>query len=512
MSRLDFLPFRYIDEMVRAPGLFLAGSLSISQKAAMGVADGISTWRPDALRVLLEQTGPRFRSLVKFPYEHVGTIAVWQTTADRLKVMDADSLWATYLSVGKGFVRADGDEVMLLLRNLVGGADINQLDAGHMRALYGRARRSGATEMPWITIPDLVQGMARTAEIFAHEAYEIGGTLGGPALKAKLFQVDGLATAAGTFLMRSGYDFGTRLEVRVVAVLLEIGQEVAHLRVSFPMFDKALGPDVAIYKAAGEAGQWLVSFVQCKALKDFGALVSPVASSESLRQIFSDARRVGARGWRGAGPGEGSDGMSALFDGGYSFAFDFAHFLQNADSPLVSITNQMKRIDPDFAFDMSADAADILVQAKSAMRHVMDARAQQLADAVNILRPGSSIAFTDAIRDELVNVIHNQIFRKIDGPKPPRWDWDEITPLMLLGNGIIGPSEFQRFEDLFAQGTGPFLIAATQASLGFTDDILAEMPVFRVTMVLVEDGGSWLGSLLGTAGSALRQWLPGGAN
>ncbi|SIT01085.1 hypothetical protein SAMN05421759_1105 [Roseivivax lentus] len=503
------LPQEYIDQMVRFPHRFLFGGFSKVQRLSLGVLDDLDDWRPEAFREFLGQVGPHFPSFVKIPFTHIGEPAVWKDTSDVLKLADEQALLA-YLPASEGFTSEHAAKVMQLLREQAPDGNVGNLGPDDMRALYGRARRIGdpTGDAPWISVMDVVRGLARAADLFEQEAIDIAGDAAEAALlKADVMQIDGIQTAAGALMTRSGRGWGTRFEVQAAAIFRHIGHEIANIRISFPMKDELLGPDLGIYRGLDDLGRWVFSVIECKAIQDFNALVSAVPSSESLRKIGSTVRRFGAQDWMGAAPGRGFDDLSAIFDGGYSFAFNFDHFMRNGAAPITTIANQAARYG--VPFDATKTGVALIDECKRAMRDIMDLRGLFLGDCVNILRTAATdpVQYTDEIGEALAAMISNQVRRTFKNAKPPHLSAAEITPEYLLENNFIGPSELDAFRALAAgPDRGAFMIAATRAALGLTEAQLQAMPPFHVTMVLVEEGGGWIKTATGTVSAKLAAW------
>lgn len=524
--RIDFLPQRFIRQCLRGEVPFEQMRVPISTRLALGELYDPHVMDEAAEAVEELQRGSRFPELVKILFEHIGTPATWSHMRDVVRNNLSGSqqqarAWlrgADRLEDAAGFDDVDRDNVIAILDNLVGPgrtrADVTRDD---MAALYGKRRRE-TSHIPappsWISDTDVLRGTARVCAIVDEECVEIAGQAGSAALKGKLYQVPGIGRAVGTYMTRSGFGWGTLTEIRVIAVLLELNHAVNRLRLSMPMPDGGLGPDIMIYRSM-QGLKRLFSVVQCKALKDFGTMVSPnAASSESLRQIFSDTRRMGAEvdlegggvrpPWHAPNADEGAEGSGALFDGGYSFAFDFWHFIRNGDNPFVTIGNQVRRLpwraDEVFPGDLTGFA--LITRAKELMREVMFHRADRLSDTVNILRKNppadEAVAYTPEIGNELVHVINNEILRKHrDNKSVGRLDIDALTPDKLYELNMITSAQRDHLATLLPPTSGAYRIEAARMALQLSDAALETMPEFRVSMVLVEEGGSWISGLTG---------------
>ncbi|WP_299690056.1 hypothetical protein [uncultured Tateyamaria sp.] len=358
-----------------------------------------------------------------------------------------------------------------------------------------------------------MRGCARVAAIVDEECTEIAVNNSADVLKRNLYNVRGFSSATGTYMMRSGFGWGTLNEIRVVAVLLELGHAANRLRLSMPMPDGALGPDIMVYRGLKSLGHGiskrLFSVVQCKALKDFGTMVSPGSSSESLRQLCGDTRRMGAEvplqgddvrpPWHGPTRNEGGDGVGALFDGGYSFAFDFWHFIRHGDSPFVTIGNQARNLPgrADEVFPGALTGLQLINRAKELMREVLNHRATVLQDTINILRthpaPDEVVEYSNEIGEQLMHAINNQVLRKHEGDKTVRrLPMADLTPDTLKDLNIISQAQRDVLETLLPPTSAAYRIAAARMALELSDQALETMPKFSVSMGIVEEGGSWI--------------------
>jgi hypothetical protein len=491
---MSFLPIGYLDEVWRNPAAFRYGSIPKVVKLAAGILDDANELAraADAARVIVLQNGSRFPAMVQIAFTHDGIPAVWSSAAALLRSFDDQREILRFLPQNGFWTQTDLYDLQKLLRNLAGGGraigTIGQLSADHMRELFGFARRIADDAPPqWISMTDMIQGAAMFARIVGQEALDFAPTPAQvTALKNNLWEVPGLATAAGVYLCRSGYGWGARLEIRTIAVRLINSVDPSNLRMSLPMPDGKLGPDIAEYIDRG-AGI-VVDLWQCKAFKNFGSFAGNRATNEPLRQIFSDISRFGPEGWSAAARGADAAGSTVPLSGVYKFTFDFDHFWQNAADPLREVQNAALSQGLVISFNTFGKSADeIRHMAAVAMRQVMQAQVAEIRQTISALTETGPLL--PSTLDNLGHVINNQIARRYkDGAKPARLALADITPQKLLDEGFITADELAGFVELAATNGDGFLREAAKKALGLTPEMIDTMPSFDVGMELVMKG------------------------
>lgn len=467
-------PFDFLEAVWNDPETFLRARHVV--RAALGTQ--VLDLAADAGRVTSLQLGAHWPGLVDFPYRgypgHPEALA-WATgqASDLFRTMGPGLILHHLARLGADATPQTVTRVEQVLDDLAGGARAN-LGIDAMRSLIGHR---------WLTADDIVLALGRGTQMVRREALDMaGGTWTPDRLEDALYQVRGISGFFATLVQRSGYEWGGRTEVRSLAALILDGIAASSLRLSLPMADGRLGPDIAHYIM--RAGRLMFRIFQVKALADFGQMAAERAYSETLRQLLSDLGRLGAQGWQAAARNADAGDASAAFDGTYTFLFDFDHFVRRCPDPVGYLENFVARHegDLDLVIDTS-DAATMLSDLSTEMARALDQMAEQLTGMLDLWRGTGPLG--DANRGFLLDGL-NAMLREGGRIGPDAaLDVAEITSARLLALGVLTADEAA---DLTAATADDLLRIAAARSAGLTPQMLADMPPVRVQMKLVMKG------------------------
>jgi len=360
---------------------------------------------------------------------------------------------------------------------------------GYMRQLIGSR---------WLTGEDILTALAQGTVIVDDVAE---GVLANPAvdkaaLLDQLYAVRGISEFFGTVVTRSGKQWGGELEVRSLIILIREGTEPEFLRLSMPMVDGRLGPDIIVYIVRTQ-GDELFEVLECKALEDFGQIVAERAHSAVVHKLGSSIARMGQQGWKTVAKGEeltaaaraaweGSSVPKALWNGEFTFLFNFKHFLERAEDPVGYLRNFIRRHENDPNFDFDTDIWTDNQTLADEMANAMAGMADQMTNLYRGIKDGAGIdAAGQRIILNMMNATRETAAEAAGRAVPTPLTLADLNPQTLFENGLISADELTQFVDLPVAELWRHLALR---GVGLTEDMVETMPTITIRMKLVFEG------------------------